>query len=290
MVLSSVQYDTAMAMPTVGNIPTTNQSISTNLPTPRSVAFYPVHEIVGFEKSNIVAVVAAVTAWETPLSNVLSSDVEGIHVVLMNDCNQSYTYNVNGSKAVFEGEGDLHERKFSHYKVQVDLAAHLNPKFTSTSGHCQYKMHLYPTSRLWSAYDSDTPEAFAAVVATCFFFIALSLYIYDVSVIRRNEKLVVKAAQSSSIVTSLFPDNIRERLVAAREGSHTIDKNPHGLGERSLRGFLRDDSNYHVDGVRSKPLADLFLETTVLFGDIAGKHWTGSSSLFIDLFLFVLLN
>jgi hypothetical protein len=96
-------------------------------------------------------------------------------------------------------------------------------------------------------------------------------------VIRRNEKLVFKAAQSSSIVTSLFPDNIRERLVAAREGNNT-NKNPHALGERSLRGFLRDDSTYHLDGIRSKPLADLFLETTVLFGDIAGKYSPACSS------------
>jgi class 3 adenylate cyclase len=62
------------------------------------------------------------------------------------------------------------------------------------------------------------------------------------------------AARSSAIVSSLFPSNVRDRLMAQ---DHEADRE-----RRDARG---------VGGIyKSKPIADLFPETTVLFGDIVG--------------------
>ena len=99
--------------------------------------------------------------------------------------------------------------------------------------------------------------------------VAIVFFVYDLLVQRRNENLVSRAAQSNAIVASIFPDNIRDRLMHEKEGEVDAPK------RRSLKAFLSDsgseppklDSSHELT---NKPLADLFLDVTVLFADIAG--------------------
>jgi class 3 adenylate cyclase len=78
----------------------------------------------------------------------------------------------------------------------------------------------------------------------------------------RNKKVENVAARSNAIVSSLFPSNVRDRLLAEN------------LDVKVTKGRNRSkDGNSHVNDVavyKSKPIADLFPETTVLFGDIVG--------------------
>jgi hypothetical protein len=81
---------------------------------------------------------------------------------------------------------------------------------------------------------------------------------------RRNEKVILAAARSTAIVSSLFPSNIRDRLYKDQEEQ---EKQRHQAG--NLKNFLRDGGSNMIDGISdtqfsSKPLADLFPETTVL--------------------------
>ena len=88
-------------------------------------------------------------------------------------------------------------------------------------------------------------------------------------VYRRNEKLIVKAAESNAIVSSVFPTNIRDRLIG--QGA----ENPM---RPNLKSFVADSTNKLVsEPMGDKPLADLFLSTTVLFADISGfTAWSSS--------------
>ena len=117
-------------------------------------------------------------------------------------------------------------------------------------------------------YDTNTPETFAIVVACTFALIAVVVVVYDVFVKRRNNKLIMNAARSNAIVTSLFPGHIRDQLLEERENEKT--KNASGVTKSSkMRTFLTSAVN--EDGSNgTKPLADLFLETTVLFADVTG--------------------
>jgi hypothetical protein len=81
---------------------------------------------------------------------------------------------------------------------------------------------------------------------------------------RRNEKVIKAAARSTAIVSSLFPSNVRDRLYKEQE-----EKEKNRQMASNLKSFLRDGGNSTDDCIAitqssSKPLADLFPETTVL--------------------------
>ena len=104
-------------------------------------------------------------------------------------------------------------------------------------------------------------------------------FIYDVLVQRRNEKIVVTAARSNAIVSSIFPDAIRDRLL---EQNVATSKQGH------LKSYLLNGGSDDAGNQSSKPLADLFLETTVLFADISG--FTAWSSVRDPTQVFILLE
>lgn len=107
---------------------------------PHSFAFHPVHLDDNDKNSEIVAMLASGTAWDEALLRLLPENVVGIHAIIKNTCNQSFTYEIRGHDAFFIGEGDLHEDIFDDMEVAVNLALHTHPKFTEAPGHCQYSM------------------------------------------------------------------------------------------------------------------------------------------------------
>ena len=83
---------------------------------------------------------------------------------------------------------------------------------------------------------------------------------------RRNDKIVKAAARSNAIVSSLFPSNIRDRLFKA-EDDKKKDQNWKNAPKSGLKGYLRDDGDVNGKSDHlsdSKPLADLFPETTIM--------------------------
>ena len=85
---------------------------------------------------------------------------------------------------------------------------------------------------------------------------------------RRNSNLIMKAAQSNAIVTSLIPDIMRDRMFQQAEQQQATKQK-----KGDLTSFLSDGKKGAVHGVgciQTKPMADLFLSTTVLVADICG--------------------
>jgi hypothetical protein len=87
--------------------------------------------------------------------------------------------------------------------------------------------------------------------------------IYDNFVRRRNEKILFEVVRSQAIVSTLFPATVRDRLfpvsgMKRREKGHS----------RPMKHLLEDSDDN--DFLKSKPIADLFPETTILFADVAG--------------------
>ena len=106
-------------------------------------------------------------------------------------------------------------------------------------------------------YDSNTPELFAGIVAFTFGMVALVFIVYDILVQHRNRKVVENAALSGAIVTSLFPGTMRERV---------LEQQVPGGTKSQMKSFLNDG----LENMGTKPLADLFLETSIIFADITG--------------------
>ena len=99
--------------------------------------------------------------------------------------------------------------------------------------------------------------------------VILIFVIYDISVQRRNEKLVASAARSNAIVSSLFPGNIRDKLMSQQGNNEAVES---GKKTRSLKSYVTSGGKMEV--AEGKPLAGLYLETTVL----VRKHHTTSGS------------
>ena len=135
-------------------------------------------------------------------------------------------------------------------------------------GHCVYTFHIYPSDELRDVWRQLTPIFFAVTAAGAFFLIAITFIIYDRFVIRRNEKMMDIAARTNKIVASLFPSNVRDRLLAEDDG-----KGQNGTQTR-LKNFLANDGPAKADleledneAYKTRPIADLFPETTVLYAE-----------------------
>ncbi len=101
---------------------------------------------------------------------------------------------------------------------------------------------------------------------------------FDRFVGRRNRKMLVAMTQTNAIVSSLFPSNVRDRIFA--QAKDESDEKKALNGKSRLKSYLstgNDEDNEAAGGgdendqymYKTKPIADLFPETTVLF---AGKH------------------
>ena len=90
--------------------------------------------------------------------------------------------------------------------------------------------------------------------------IAVVVVVYDIFVQRRNNKLIANAARSNAIVTSLFPTHIRDQLMDQRDQDKALQEG--GTKSSKMRNFLSSSEGGSMQD--AKPLADLFLETTVL--------------------------
>lgn len=143
--------------------------------------------------------------------------------------------------------------------------------------------YVYPSSKFKANYDENTPEVFAAIVASTFCAIAIVFYIYDAFVQKRNENLVTKAAQTNAVVTDFLPDHIRDRLLNEKQVAASAKKG-------NLKSYLNEGKN-GASGQNedvSRPLADLFLDTTVIYADISG--FTAWSSVREPTQIFILLE
>lgn len=99
-----------------------------------------------------------------------------------------------------------------------------------------------------------------------FVFTAGVFILYDFTVQRRQAKVAHVAEKSSALVSSLFPGAVGQQLIDEAAGD---TKRKFGVGNRSnLKSFLNDETSELTKN--SKPLAELFPDTTIFFADIAG--------------------
>lgn len=92
------------------------------------------------------------------------------------------------------------------------------------------------------------------IVVAIFAFASLTFLIYDHFVRQRRKQYIKRLRQQETIVSDLFPTAIRDRLYG-------------GISDSSRHSAVLKSGDYDPD---SPPLADLFLNTTVIFADIVG--------------------
>ena len=134
-------------------------------------------------------------------------------------------------------------------------------------------MTVYASSNYGYA-TTNLPVVVTTATAAVFAVLLLLFAVYDCVVERRNSILIEAAEKSHNILSSLFPQNVRERLFAEQKDAELQAKLNAGR-VRNLKGYLDGGMQGDIGeedelGYKGKPIADLFTESTVLFADIAG--------------------
>jgi class 3 adenylate cyclase len=155
---------------------------------------------------------------------------------------------------------------------------------------------MYKTEEYWKKEDANNTAAIVTgLISAAFAILAITFILYDRFVNRRNEKIVHAAARSNAIISSLFPTQVRDRLFAAKDdkyGSQEYATTKAKLKNMLTTGDLQNGANVTEDDCdfmyKTKPIADLFPETTILFADIVG--FTAWSSVREPTQVFILLE
>lgn len=144
---------------------------------------------------------------------------------------------------------------FSEYEEIVNFAAPRNKNQTELE-YCRYRYIVYATEELKDEFTTSKPIVYALITAGIFLFTSIVFVFYDVMVNVRQAKVMASAKRTNAIVSTLFPQNVRDRLFAENsEGKKT------GLGsllpsKLKMQSFLDDEAQDSL--LTSEPIADLF--------------------------------
>jgi class 3 adenylate cyclase len=244
---------------------------------PLSMTFFPIFDHID-EPRNMVGILTAVIYWRDYIVNVLPPHAQPILIVLGNECGQSFSYRVVGEDVEVLGEGDMHESRFDHMEISfhVDSIAGENGDETSLTfsgvalniDYCPYHLRIFPTSEMQNYYQTNKPMISALLIVAVFAFASAIFVCYDILVANRQKKVSQRAAETSAVVNSLFPANVRDRLFQQ-------EKPPDA--KKATAFFNQPSGIAKKDGLGSLPIADLFPKCTVCFADIAGfTAWSSS--------------
>jgi hypothetical protein len=169
---------------------------------PQSFISAPIHETL--ERGS------AVLPWHNYFYNIIPPGVCCLSVVVKNTCHQVFTYTVSGQNVAYVGPEDLHDRRYSHMDLSADFDALEELNGTDT---CRYSLYVYPTQEFHETYTTDEPFRYTTTAVLIFVLTSTIFIVYDCLVRRKDNKVMDTAVNSTAIVTSLFPAQVRDRLI-----------------------------------------------------------------------------
>jgi hypothetical protein len=84
----------------------------------------------------LVGILLGLTSWKNILDRLIPEGVNGVICVVEGRCGTSFTYELNGPKSKFLGEGDLHDPDYSYLQQTVQLELYAN----DVEGLCVHEM------------------------------------------------------------------------------------------------------------------------------------------------------
>jgi hypothetical protein len=240
---------------------------------PMSDIFLPVFDSFNAEHRKTVAVLTATVNWKGFFRDILPQTVNGLTFVLENTCDGFHTYKINGEDVTYIGPGDLHESKYSgsrqsaNFDDEQKIADGTMTGLRLNQHGCMYSIHVYPSQEFSDDYNTSTPIIITCSVAIIFIFTVIIFIVYDRLVEKRQSLILRQATQTSAIVSSLFPENVRDRLMDGNTDKAGNFMAPNYRLKSYLKGGTDATGNNSLD---MAPIADLVPHATVLFADISG--------------------
>jgi Adenylate and Guanylate cyclase catalytic domain len=239
---------------------------------PMSHIYMPIFKSFNETDREVVAVIFAVFQWAAHFKNVLHERYNGIILVLENKCDGPVTYEINGKDVKFIGKGDSHDVRLDDMERRASFENFRTLQDGSASGisfqhdYCTVSIRIYPSQNFIESQRSSMPLYMTLVVLFVFLFTSILFLFYDRLVERRQNLVVERFLRSTAIVSSLFPQNIVDRLLHNSTSADFSNKNSRlNSNNRQIKSFLLGGNGAFGD----KPVADLFPFSTVLFADIA---------------------
>jgi hypothetical protein len=240
-----------------------------------------------FEKDKqVVAVLFVYIYWRTYFNDLLPPGADGVVVVLENTCNQTYTYQVDGVESWFVGHGDLHNPKYDYLGTGTNL-----DKFIADDGEaldhkgCHYSIRVYPSQQFEDSHRTDKPWIYTVILAAVFVFTSAVFLFYDYMVERRQKIVLQSALQSGNLVSSLFPEQVRDQLYKEQQAKADQQTTSAKAGWKvRLNGANQElssplsNTNPPSNGEALEPktaIASLYPEATIFF--------TGKQACFVAL-------
>jgi hypothetical protein len=175
-------------------------------------------------------------------------------------------------------QGDIHDGMQRDLSISAPLDFYSNNQFVKPltnkevidAGGTLYSLTIYPSKQLRDSYDTRTPALYTCLAALVFAAMIGTFLVFNRFIFVRNRKVVMAAVRSRAIVASIFPTNIRDRL---------LEDNDLRLDQRKLaaKSNLRDFLSGAAEKINdmddilydTKPIADLFPEVS-LYGLCVG--------------------
>jgi hypothetical protein len=214
---------------------------------PHAFLAEPVYDVFA-KNAKVVGVLFALAPFDNLFNDILDENAKGIICVISDSCGSTITFEINGPNVTFFGYGDFHDPKYDKFANVANLELYES----MVDGLCVHKVHVYPSSVFAQEYFTSQPAVFASTVALSFVLMAVVVLIYDQMITKRQEKTMKSALRSGALVASLFPENVRDRLmdeIDAKQKKHGKDD---------------EKKNESTSVLKSRPIADFFPSTTLM--------------------------
>jgi len=240
---------------------------------PLAAIYYPIVDQVSSEYVNqaeedrkAVGIIAISLYWRTLIRDILPEGSRGILVTIGNECNQSFSYEINGPHVQYVQAGSsLLDSYSSVYKKSMlkDIKADTSTysAFPLNSDFCPYWIEAYPTVTMRNDFVTKSPLQATLTIVAIFTFTSLVFGLYVYMNERRQKKVLRSALKTSAIVSSLFPSMVRERLFNEKDEPDEEETSPFSGLRRLTSSFSQSSVETDIDP--SRPIAELFPETTV---------------------------
>jgi len=248
---------------------------------------YPISRDITATKKNIVGVMTFTFGLEALLENTLHGfEDEPLTAVVQSSCGneEEVSFMIQGETVQFLGPGNLKEKipDVGAYQLVASTFEEFDDDLQSFSGiyptsdhvFCSYRLLVFPTVDAHTLFLTNRPVLVQGVVALLFLFTVSIFLGYDCLVERRQRRVLADVTRTNSIVSSLFPRGVRDRLFFQNQ------TNPSRVSLEAapflrLKNFMANDNvapqrSKSVKATTAEPIAELFPHCSVLFADVSG--------------------
>jgi len=229
-----------------------------NMITPAMSLIVPAHKPSSMDTAGVLELHLD---WETLINDAVPVGTGDLLVEVEDTCGSRFTYTVNGTGASFLKEGFLFTNPYSDRFVTASIAS-----FGSVG--CGHTMTVFPTDSFRADYNNNDSVLYTTLVLVVFFVMIMAFLAYACAVRSRQKTVKSTIDKTTAIVSNIFPQNVQDRIY--NEAKQQVENERMAGPTKSILQNLAGSLHNHTRSAEGKPIADLFTECTIMFGDIVG--------------------